>query len=195
MEVVTSTNQKRIYIEGNIASGKSTFLSYCSNNSHFKVLPETIEKWQNYEGTNYLELMYQNPKENTFQFQIIAQNTMFERENSSCNNAPILLLERSIYSEYYVFILQSYASGYLTLDQTNYLASRAHELLNKLPKPDLFIYFRVDPEICYERLKSRSRNEENGVTLEYLKLLHNYHENVYIINIYFQHQLNLLMHV
>ena len=33
-----------------------------------------------------------------------------------------------------------------------------------------------DPEICFKRLKKRSRNEEVNVSLDYLRQLHNRHE-------------------
>ena len=34
---------------------------------------------------------------------------------------------------------------------------------------DMFVYIRATPEQCYERVKSRGRAEEQGVTLEYLQ--------------------------
>lgn len=41
---------------------------------------------------------------------------------------------------------------------------------------DLIVYLRTSPEIVYQRMKMRARKEENSVSLEYLKLLHNIHD-------------------
>jgi deoxyadenosine/deoxycytidine kinase len=43
-------------------------------------------------------------------------------------------------------------------------------------KPHAIIYLRCAPEKCFERMHRRARSEEDGVPLEYLKELHDYHE-------------------
>ncbi len=48
---------------------------------------------------------------------------------------------------------------------------------NYSQKPDGFIYLRTSPEICYERLKKRAREEESIIAFDYLKLLHDKHED------------------
>ena len=42
--------------------------------------------------------------------------------------------------------------------------------------PDAFIYLRADPDTCLKRLAKRGRNEETGVSHEYLQGLHDKHE-------------------
>ena len=39
------------------------------------------------------------------------------------------------------------------------------------------IYFRTDPEVAYERVKKRSRHEENLIPKKYLSDLHELHED------------------
>lgn len=47
-----------------------------------------------------------------------------------------------------------------------------------LAKPWYFtVYLRTTPEIVYERMKTRARSEEECVPLEYLRQLHELHEN------------------
>lgn len=43
--------------------------------------------------------------------------------------------------------------------------------------PDGFIYLRASPDTCHKRMKSRKRAEEGGVTLDYLRDLHEKHES------------------
>lgn len=43
--------------------------------------------------------------------------------------------------------------------------------------PDGFIYLRASPDTCLKRMKLRKRAEEGGVTLEYLRDLHEKHES------------------
>lgn len=41
----------------------------------------------------------------------------------------------------------------------------------------LTVYLRTTPEVVYERMKVRGRNEESTVSLSYLQQLHDLHEN------------------
>ena len=43
--------------------------------------------------------------------------------------------------------------------------------------PDGFIYLRASPDTCHRRLQLRKRVEENNVSLDYLRGLHDKHEN------------------
>ena len=43
--------------------------------------------------------------------------------------------------------------------------------------PDGFIYLRASPDTCHRRLQLRKRAEENNVSLDYLRGLHDKHEN------------------
>jgi deoxynucleoside kinase len=42
---------------------------------------------------------------------------------------------------------------------------------------DLIVYLRTNPEVVYERMMERARSEESCVPLQYLKDLHELHEN------------------
>lgn len=43
--------------------------------------------------------------------------------------------------------------------------------------PDGFIYLRASPDTCHKRMMLRKRTEEGGVSLEYLRGLHEKHES------------------
>lgn len=42
--------------------------------------------------------------------------------------------------------------------------------------PDVMVHLRAEPELCPERIKTRSRSEEAGISLDYLKRLHDEHD-------------------
>lgn len=44
------------------------------------------------------------------------------------------------------------------------------------PKLDAVIYLRTAPEVCYERLLRRHRGEEMSITVDYLRQIHDRHE-------------------
>lgn len=41
-------------VEGNIGSGKSTFMSFCADRGDIETHPEPVEKWKNVGGDNLL---------------------------------------------------------------------------------------------------------------------------------------------
>jgi len=67
-----------VVVEGNIGSGKTTFLEpFAKNHSDIvEVLSEPVEMWRNCQGHNLLKMMYDDPKKNSFQFQSYVQVTI-----------------------------------------------------------------------------------------------------------------------
>lgn len=56
-EVSSSTRRTRpfrVAVEGNIGSGKSTFLEYCKLHPDVEVVPEPVSEWTDLRGTNLL---------------------------------------------------------------------------------------------------------------------------------------------
>jgi deoxynucleoside kinase len=47
-----------VLVEGNIGSGKSTLLNYFSQFPNVHELKEPVEQWQNVNGNNLLQLLY-----------------------------------------------------------------------------------------------------------------------------------------
>ncbi len=77
----TARKNKRpftVVVEGNIGSGKTTFLKYYDNLMSTEVFMEPVDKWKNLDGNNLLELMYKEPKRHSFTFQSYVQLTMAE---------------------------------------------------------------------------------------------------------------------
>ena len=95
-----SAKQSRPYtiiVEGNIGSGKTTFLEPFARNHQDKVevLAEPVEMWRNCQGHNLLQLMYENPGRYSLAFQTYVQLTMVKLHNQPTDK-PIRIMERSL---------------------------------------------------------------------------------------------------
>ena len=104
-----------------------------------------------------------------------------EQENYTDLNLPlpkyIIITERCLYTDKLVFAKMLYDSG--NIEDINYqiylnwFDTFAQDFpINKV------IYVKTDPEICHKRISKRNRDGENNISLEYLKLCNEYHNNM-----------------
>ena len=88
------------------------------------------------------------------------------------------LMERSVFSDRLVFVEALRDNSQLTPMELAVYRNWFEFMMEDKPQlvPDAFIYLRAEPEVCFDRMRSRNRNEEGGVPLDYLDLLHRKHE-------------------
>lgn len=169
----------RVSIEGNIGAGKSTLIEYFKNMEGIETHPEPIAWWRNLEGHNLLELLYSDIHEWLKVFQSYVQFTRLQTQTAPPKDSSVRvqMYERSIQNNRFCFMEQAYTNGYLH--------SADYEVLDAWYKwiranvdisLDLIVYLRSTPEVVHERVKSRGRPEESGLSLEYLQQLHDSHE-------------------
>lgn len=166
-----------VFVEGNIAAGKSSFVEYVSKTMGglIQCYQEPIEQWSNFRGHDLLDKMYQDPINKSFLLQVFIQHTMAEVHLKKCD-AKIKLNERSLLSERYVFINMLQNKHFISHAEYDVL-DYAFQSFNRLIIPvNEIIYLRTTPSIAMERLLQRKRHEERNVTLEYLEELHKLHE-------------------
>jgi len=194
-----------LFIEANIGGGKSTFarrliqdvesssLQYnyeIDDNGKTLILLEPVDEWvkmTDTEGKNILEHYYMDPKKYSFAFQMnsfisrcekLMANTKEHNKTLVGTNfdAPIIM-ERSVYSDYYCFAQNCYENGTMTDIEFNIYKRWFNWLTEAFSiKSKGYIYIRTDPEECYKRIKKRARNAEGIIPLEYLKALHDKNE-------------------
>ncbi|KAJ8252379.1 hypothetical protein COCON_G00216910 [Conger conger] len=170
-----------ICIEGNIASGKTTCLEHFSKTSDIEVMTEPVSKWRNVQGHNPLGLMYQDPSRWGLTLQTYVQLTMLDRHLSTIT-APVRMMERSIYSAKYIFVENLYRSGKMPDVDFAVLSEWFEWIIRNIHIPvDLIVYLQTTPQICYERLKERCREEEKMIPMEYLEAVHQLYED-WLIN-------------
>lgn len=171
------------FVEGNIGTGKSTFLSkieelFPKNN---QVIYEPVDIWTSLDddnGTNILQHFYKDPKRYAYTFQSLAFISRMEKLNEIDLTKTNVFIERSIWSDSNIFARNCFMQG--TLSPIEYkLYKRWFEWAEKSVKfkSDIkYIYLRCSPEVSFERTQIRNRKEESGISLDYLKEIHQRHE-------------------
>lgn len=122
--------------------------------------------------------MVSQPKRWTATFQLFSTMTRTRQILQAAelvDKAPIVMIERSMFSERYCFVQMLYESGIITSGEFALLDRFFNRMTQRL-KVDLIVYIRSDPNILRERISLRGRVEEEGLSEEYLKNLHYRHE-------------------
>lgn len=171
-----------ISVEANIGAGKSTFLKIFGEKwpDRFNVIYEPLEEWQNTYSDgdkNILGMFYGNIPRWAYTFQTNAFITRIQKYQNEKKTDKINLSERSNLSDYHIFAQMLKDDGKMNEIEWKLYQNWFHWLNDKFDaQPEYIIYLRCDPEIAYERVKRRSRTEENKISLEYLTRLHEYHD-------------------
>ncbi|KAM9182970.1 thymidine kinase 2, mitochondrial isoform 2-T2 [Mergus octosetaceus] len=140
------------------------------------VLTEPVNKWRNVRGHNILGLMYQDASRWGITLQTYIQLTMLEQHTRPMVS-PIRMMERSIHSAKYIFVENLYRSGKMPEVDYVVLSEWFDWIQNNTDvSVDLIVYLQTSPEVCYERLKRRCREEEKIIPLEYLEAIHQLYE-------------------
>lgn len=172
-----------ISIEGNIGSGKSTFVKELQ--AHWKgdviVLQEPVNEWMQVRdsttGKTMLEMFYENPKENAFSFQMMAYVSRYALIRDAMEKHPetLLITERCMATDREVFVKMLVEDGVLREVDTQIYNKWVYTLGTQF-HPDHIVYIRTRPETCLDRIRMRNRKGEKDIPIEYLEKCHDAHE-------------------
>ena len=175
-----------IFIEGNVAAGKTSLLQNLKNHPKLKTVRvqyilEPVDKWQEMadnNGKNLLSHFYTDQKRFAYSFQSYAFLSRVRMMDEINPLAHLVFIERSVFSDREVFAKNCYEKG-MMLDIEWKLYNDWFDWMTKKCLSGYeyrTIYLKAKPETCLNRLKNRGRVEESSVTLEYLKDIHQKHE-------------------
>uniref|UniRef100_A0A8D9ABF9 Deoxynucleoside kinase n=1 Tax=Cacopsylla melanoneura TaxID=428564 RepID=A0A8D9ABF9_9HEMI len=177
---MSSTMNKKpftVFVEGNIGSGKTTFLNLFNQRDDITTYAEPVNTWRDVKGHNLLALMYEDASRWSLTFQTMVQKTMLEVHLTQ-PNTPIKMMERSIHSARHVFVDNLLQCNTMPAAEHAVLDSWYQFIISQLDvSGDLIIYLRTNPEVVCERIKKRSRAEETSIPLSYLQSLHELHDD------------------
>lgn len=128
-----------VMVEGNVGVGKSTFVNILAGqDGRIAPVPEPVEVWQNFSGTNLLDLMYKDGKRWSGPFQLVSTYSRYNLLDLKCSifshiffrlkvatesakdPRPVRIMERSIFSERYCFLEMIYKHGLGLLSKPEY---------------------------------------------------------------------------
>jgi len=165
-----------IFVEGIVGTGKSTFIDVIKGYPYVDALPEPVEKWTNLNGSDLLQLLYDDPERWAATQESYVQLTLLEEHLR--NVGMVKVMERSVHSARYCFVEHFYQSGKQTKEEYAILDAWYNFLTPQFDlSADLIIYLQVDPVKVWERIKKRGRPEEAHLTLDFLQGLHRLHQD------------------
>jgi len=175
------TKEKRLFtLEGNIAASKTTIGKELEATGRVGVIYEPVSYWKTKYDENILDLFYSDPARYAFMFQLAAFSSRAKtwKEVLELTDHSNVILDRSIFSDRHIFAESLHEQGLMTLTEFQVYTDMWDFLVEQYcVTPEKIIYVRTAPEVCLERIKSRGRPEEAGITLEYLQHLHDRHES------------------
>ena len=155
-----------ISIEGNIGSGKSTYLKKLSEvwkdkyNIYF--LDEPVDEWLDFKdenGEHILSKFYKNQDQYSFTFQIMAYISRLNKLKTTINNIhsknrkqSIIFTERSLATDKYVFAKMLYDDNKMEKIQYD-IYNKWFDSFNKETEIDKIIYIQSRPTTCHKGLR------------------------------------------
>jgi len=173
-----------IVVQGNIGSGKSTFVEKLktrySGRKDVCFLQEPVNEWltiKDKQGVNILENYYKDQTKYAFMFQMMAyisRLAMLKRAIES-NIYEYIITERCLNTDRNVFCKMLYDDG-LIEDIGYQIYNKWFDEFNNFNTIDyVHIYLKTDPIVSKKRVDKRARAEET-IPIEYLTKCHEYHD-------------------
>jgi deoxyadenosine/deoxycytidine kinase len=154
-----------IWLEGIIGAGKSTLAATLARELALRAFHEPVD-------TNpYLERFYKDPKRWAFPMQIHLMHDRFAMQKEAAYSATRgfgSILDRGMPGDRVFCKLHMLAGNIDELEWKTY--EKAYEVMAcSLNPPALLLFLDVEPDIALERVKTRARGAESGITLKYLQ--------------------------
>jgi len=174
-----------IFVEGNIGSGKTKFLSQIEKyyGDDCQVIYEPLDTWTSLKdenGTNILDHFYKDAKKYAYTFQNVAFMSKIKKLEEIDYTKKYVFIERSIWSDKNVFAKNCALSKLInSIEYQVYLIwfDWIESVCRKPQGPNHFLYLRCSPETSFARVNKRGRVEESSIPLEYLAEIHKRHDD------------------
>jgi deoxyadenosine/deoxycytidine kinase len=160
-----------IIVAGNIGVGKTSLAERLSERLGWRCAYESVA------DNPYLADFYADMRTWSFHLQIFFLGHRAQQYLEMANDQQSVIFDRTIYEDAFIFARALQHMG--NISERDYLSyRRVFELItSQLPPPDLLIYLKAPVPVLMERIHSRARSIETGITNEYLSLLESFYED------------------
>jgi len=162
--------KRLILVAGNIGAGKTSIT---------EKLGERLGWESGYESVSdnpYLPDFYADMLKWSFHLQVFFLGHRAEQHLEAAKKHRSAILDRSIYEDFYIFSRALRQMG--NMNERDYLSYKRifDRVVDSLPVPDLLIYLWAPVDVLMQRIRSRGREIETGISPEYLKLLESFYD-------------------
>jgi len=162
--------KRMILVAGNIGSGKTSLTERIGERLGWHTAYESVS------DNPYLADFYANMHAWSFHLQIFFLGHRAQQHLDLWKDPQSAIIDRSIYEDAFIFARALNHLG--NLNERDYQTyKQVFEMVVKtLPPPSLLVYLKAPVDILVDRIRSRGRKIETGITPEYLGLLDSFYE-------------------
>ena len=184
-DILADPSKKFIIVDGVIGAGKTTVISLIEKqinnnglNLKIKAIYEPVKEWND---TGALQYFYDNIEKNCYEFQTYSYITRIKsviNEIYDNPNADIYILERSIWTDKYIFMeLLKDLVGEMRINMYNTWWDMWSFIMPM--RVDKWVLLDTSLEESLKRITFRNRNGESAVDKDYQTKLYNKHIEFY----------------
>ncbi len=163
--------KRTVIVAGNIGAGKTSLAERLSERMGWKCAFESVA------DNPYLADFYKDMRLWAFHLQIFFLGHRANQYLKMASDPQSVIFDRTIYEDECIFARALYHMG--NVEERDYLSyRRVFDLItSQLPTPDLLIYLKAPVQVLMERIHSRARSIETGISEDYLSLLDSFYED------------------
>lgn len=158
-----------VLVAGNISSGKTSLTERLGMQLGWQTAYESVS------DNPYLADFYGDMGKWGFHLQVFFLGNRAEQHMMLANSDQPAIIDRSIYEDAEIFCKALVSLGNMTERDYQTYRTIFDLVVGKLPAPDLLIYLKAPIPVLMERISSRGREMELGITPEYLGLLEEFY--------------------
>ncbi len=163
--------KRLIVVAGNIGAGKTSLTELIGGRLGYLMAFESVS------DNPYLADFYADMRAWAFHLQVFFLGHRAQQYLELAADPRSAILDRSIYEDAYIFARAAHHMG--NVSERDYLSYRRvfDLVVNSLPPPDLLIYLHAPVPVLMDRIHSRGRAMESGISADYLSLLETFYDD------------------
>lgn len=160
-----------VLVAGNIGAGKTSLTERLGARLGWRTAFESVS------DNPYLAEFYADMRQWSFHLQVFFLGHRARQHLELAQDPRSAIADRSIYEDAHIFARALHHLG--NLNERDYQSYRTvfELVMAGLPRPDLLLYLRAPVPMLIDRIRSRGRGIESGITAEYLSLLDSFYED------------------